>query len=433
MTNSKKSILILLALGLLATTGCKKEEVGEKATVDFTVSLEGHSGKDTKMHLNDDWKPCWDLDPKDHIQINDGSSVEVTPNNDNPTRGTFTATITGTSYYAVYPAGIVSGNVTANPTITLPRVQVYETLNGKQKINAPMAAYNPSHPVLEFKNLCGLLAITVTNNKAWDMILDSIHVESSGANISGNAVFDITGNEPTLTGWSGTNAKKIISLAGERLGTNSYASMNERINSNQNHTNAPITTDGKTSETYYITLPPVASGTSNTFTIRVFSHPIFNQATNSNITISEDVEENVHIVYTKSSNSSAGYIMRSEIVPVQLNLSEANIVFTSMKAFSVSSTQKVCFSRGYAQYNMVSQKWRFAPRQWSFLNQTAPNYHATTNQFDFQGTSYNGQWIEFFGWATGDNPTRGRTAEYMAGTTPDGTLAHGHVTDLTGN
>ncbi len=423
----RRYLMLGIMVALLATTGCKKEQTGEKVPMTFTVYMEGHGSKDAKVHLDANWKPCWDAD--DVIQINDGSGT-VTPIANNPTRGLFTADITPdvTPYCAVYPAGLVNGEVTSQPTIDLPRVQVYETdVDGVQKINAPMAAYNPQNPVLEFKNLCGLLEITVTNDKAWDMVLDSIRVEASAANLCGKVVYSLSGNNPSLVSFAGDN-KMVVSLAGAEVGTNQYASMNERINSNKVHSQAPVTTGGKTSEKYYVTLPPVAQTAGNVFTIRVFSHPIFNKATNSTVTFAEEEEDEVHIVYSRTSSSSAGYILRNEIVPVAMGLSEANILFTSMKAFSVSANTQVCFSRGYTQYNINTHNWRFAPRQWSFLYQSAPNYNSLSNHFSFDNDHPNTTgWIEYFGWATGDDPTRGQTAAAMA---PNLTFNN---RDLTGN
>jgi hypothetical protein len=86
-----------------------------------------------------------------------------------------------------------------------------------------------------------------------------------------------------------------------------------------------------------------------------------------------------------------------------------------MKAFSVSSTSQVCFSRGQLQYyNPVQNasnerdrsnsyvananaRFRFAPRQWSFLGQTETEVLASDN-------SPNIGWREYFAWGTGDNP-----------------------------
>jgi len=61
--------------------------------------------------------------------------------------------------------------------------------------------------------------------------------------------------------------------------------------------------------------------------------------------------------------------------------------------FSVSSTQKVRFSKGNVQYDATNQKWRFAERQY--------DYTANTSYFDQAGAR---GWIDMFGWGTGDNP-----------------------------
>ena len=61
----------------------------------------------------------------------------------------------------------------------------------------------------------------------------------------------------------------------------------------------------------------------------------------------------------------------------------------SIKLFSVSDTKQVHFSRGNLQYNAAQNKWRFAPRQYSYVCGDNANASET----------YDG-WIDLFGWGT---------------------------------
>lgn len=57
--------------------------------------------------------------------------------------------------------------------------------------------------------------------------------------------------------------------------------------------------------------------------------------------------------------------------------------------FSVSSTKKVCFSKGNLQYRASNNTWRFAENQWDYIGEANKNI----------GPSYEG-WIDLFCWGT---------------------------------
>ena len=62
--------------------------------------------------------------------------------------------------------------------------------------------------------------------------------------------------------------------------------------------------------------------------------------------------------------------------------------------FSVSATKKVKFSKGNLQYQVSTNTWRFAERQYDYIGASNANISIT----------YVG-WIDLFGWGTGNNPT----------------------------
>ena len=67
----------------------------------------------------------------------------------------------------------------------------------------------------------------------------------------------------------------------------------------------------------------------------------------------------------------------------------------SIGIFTVSSYKQVTFSPGNLQYHPKNNIWRFAK-----------------NQYDHLSGVYNGGWIDFFGWGTGDNPTNKSTYDF---------------------
>jgi len=74
----------------------------------------------------------------------------------------------------------------------------------------------------------------------------------------------------------------------------------------------------------------------------------------------------------------------------------ANTVTSSGNGvFSVSATKKVYFSKGNLQYQASTNTWRFAEHQWDYIGNDNSNI-----------SSYYSDWIDLFGWGTGNNPTK---------------------------
>lgn len=63
--------------------------------------------------------------------------------------------------------------------------------------------------------------------------------------------------------------------------------------------------------------------------------------------------------------------------------------------YSVSNNTKVCFSKGNLQYQASTGKWRFAEHQWDIIGDA--NRYISLYDID---------WIDLFGWGTGNNPTK---------------------------
>lgn len=67
--------------------------------------------------------------------------------------------------------------------------------------------------------------------------------------------------------------------------------------------------------------------------------------------------------------------------------------------FSVSNNKKIVFSKGNLQYKAVANTWRFAAEQYEIVGSEA-NENISYNNSD---------WIDLFGWGTGNNPTMSST------------------------
>lgn len=423
----KKKIYIslLASVIILAAASCKKE-TGEMVTMTFDAQLEGVGHKnaaDPKVYLNGQ-KPYWEND--DAIRVNDGGGIVSTAMVGNGNYGRFEVSFSaGTSgpYYAVYPASMASAyNLYNEQKVKLPRVQNYSVDgNGNQKINAPMFAYNLSKHVLQFHNLCGLMKITVTNDKAWDMILDSIQVEATTKKLNGvMTIGDVTSETPKLT--APTDAVDSFDVAARQCHTVSLAGINKYLRSSSLASKNAGNPDALTSITLYVYLPTIASDAvdGNKFYIRVFSRPAWKTGSEGSTTYSADSE--VHISYEmRQTASTNAYVERNKIIPISISLSACKPTFTSLKPFTVSSSQsKVSISRGNAQYFIKTYNysqaavdagststgyWRFSPRQWDFLHDSTL-YPASSLSHADDYVARTGNWIEHFTWDSGNQPVR---------------------------
>ncbi len=70
----------------------------------------------------------------------------------------------------------------------------------------------------------------------------------------------------------------------------------------------------------------------------------------------------------------------------------------NVASYKVSATKSVYFSQGNLQYNAARNKWRFAAKQYDYVEDANSNISST----------YDG-WIDLFGWGTGNNPTNTST------------------------
>ena len=442
----KISFPVIIAAFMLTLVGCQKE-TGEMVTVSFEAQLEGSNHKDanntsdtkaTSVYLNGGSKPYWTSG--DAIHVNNGSGT-ISNAMVNTNHGRFNAEFSSNTagpYHAVYPNSMVASiaidydlSGENGPKLKLPRVQVYETVTidnvQQQKINAPMYAYNPGTAnnaggtnVLQFHNLCGLMKITVTNDKAWDMILDSIQDEATTKKLNGEmSIADVATVTPKLT--APTEPVDSFDVAARQYHTVSLAGINKYLRSSSLESNNAGNSDAPTSITLYVYLPTIASDAvaGNKFYIRVFSRPAWKTGSESP-TYSADSE--VHISYEmRQTASTNAYVERNKIIPISISLSACKPTFTSLKPFTVSSSQsKVSISRGNAQYFIKTYNysqsavdagststgyWRFSPRQWDFLHDSTL-YPASSVSHADDYVARTGNWIEHFTWDSGNQPVR---------------------------
>lgn len=199
-----KYLLFVSSLALLfAITGCRKE-ITERPVVEvvFSAGIDGVS--DTKTTI-DAGKVKWAKN--DEISVNGVRYIVASIVSSDSTKATFTKHSGETKpapsgpFHAFYPSGIQSGSGNAG---TLPSVQTY---NPAGISNLPMYA-SSSTEVLNFKNICGVLKITVKRSEF--TTVKSIRVSSPDRALSG--AFTITdGQTASLT--SSSDVTKTVTLS----------------------------------------------------------------------------------------------------------------------------------------------------------------------------------------------------------------------------
>lgn len=337
----KKSILLLAVMAtLLCLSSCKKEENGK---VLFKATIE-NPAQQGKTSIASDGMMTWRSG--DRIVVFYGTSAtSMTGQSLLSTTSTgrtaeFTLALgnepTGGHYYAVYPANI-AGMIYHN-SINLPTSQEYHAAEGgKVQFDAPMYAYS-NDDQLVFKNLCGVVRITLTTPKAINRI-----VVSANEPLCGQFTVNWNGGEPTLATTS-TESTEVEFTCGSGVNCAEGAD-------------------------FYLYLPVNEMG----YTGMEFAF----YATDGTYS-------------TKTLMNDQRYVVgRNTLNPLVFS----NLVFRPVGAigglFSVSATQQVCFSQGNLQYQASTNTWRFAEHQYDYVGSANENISST----------YSG-WIDLFGWGT---------------------------------
>ena len=214
--------------------------------------------------------------------------------------------------------------------------------NGKVQFEAPMYAYSENDQ-FEFKNLCGVVRITLTAPKSISRI-----VVSANEPLCGQFTVSWNGGEPTLASTT-TEGTEVEFTCGSGVSCTNGAD-------------------------FYLYLPVNETG----YTGMEFAF-YATDGTYSSKTLKDDQR----------------YVVgRNTLNPLVFS----NLVFRPVGAidglFSVSATQQVHFSQGNLQYQASTNTWRFAENQYDYVGSANSDISST----------YSG-WIDLFGWGTGNNPT----------------------------
>lgn len=212
MRSLRAGIVVLACSAMLAA--CQKEETGTVSI--FNLEAEDFHGGDAKMGVylsgsGSNSKANFTWEAGDEVRIN-GGVFTVSRDNDRPAIAAPANQPFTTPVRALSPASLYGGALTSDQVqVTLPDTYQWSTftqrINGLntqcQKLNAPMAFYGDASTLtstngqqrIVFKNLCGALAVKITNTTGLPLDMEEIQVSSNRYKLSGNLSINFTNLE----------------------------------------------------------------------------------------------------------------------------------------------------------------------------------------------------------------------------------------------
>ena len=203
--------MAVAAIAVLSSCSKEDDNNASKDSGAFYATIEDGTTRTTLGTGDNANKVLWSSGDK--ISIN--GEVYTLSDGDGTTHATFTGeSVSGTPYKAYYPADLYNGT-----TATLPATQEYDaTTNGIS--NLPMYAQSTTHDLV-FKNLCGVLEITVPNT-----VMSTVKQITVTADQRLNGTFTVTIDDntgiPSISFTGGntlTAADKMVTLVMENAVT----------------------------------------------------------------------------------------------------------------------------------------------------------------------------------------------------------------------
>lgn len=280
---------------LFSLASCQKEQGRIIATI-------AHYQGDEKVYMSGN-SAFWNMS-NDQIWVNNGTTAGSYPlrgidNDDNYYEIVMGSTQTENIVLnALYPATAISQGATLSDenqiSINLPNEQTYTVVDGKQVINAPMAAQakvNASHGAnLKFSNLCSLLKVKVHPNVyVISITVSQVPASEGGSNqpLAGTGTVTFGENGSTLTMDAGGSTSVTLNVNASRE-------------------------DGE----YYVVIPP------------------YNQSTKLVVTI----HDNPQTIITRTQTTASA-------MPAS-KIAEVDCINNLYGLFSVSAKDTVSFARG---------------------------------------------------------------------------------------
>ncbi len=428
----KKTFLISLSIALVAIamfSSCKKEN--EVVSFKATISDFNSYNKSTKTHI--EVLTPENGNPEYWVNWNHGDKVMINGHEYNVVLNGSNASIAGVTkndeqnggYYAFYPANRAKSNddnVAGWPTqILLPQVQNYTVENGKQVVEAPIAAYcsnSQSSLALNFKNLCSLLRIEMpsgfdptTKEVAYITVSSSNTPLWGVATISGTTEPELSA--PEITSLSATDNTVTLDFTQNGLsGSTGSGSGSSSSGATGVHSRGP----------FYIVLP--AATDVHALTIRIYIFDGTNSSNRRTVLMYEKVGSNAVSILPNSIYGTGN--LPTTTTPVDdvpypnLGTGEFTVGATRTGGLfnPTYSYKKVRFAQGNLQYQASTGTWRFAPHQWTVIGNTTSNSNPSSTQSD---------WMDLFGYGTSGVTYNGHTYYPYSSSTNTSYYATGNI------
>ena len=249
----------LLILGALLSAACSQIEIEliepGHPTVTLTATLESEA---TKTYLDGSRYVCWA--DGDEVWIN-GATYTARVDGGTVTISGVTA---ADNYACVYPASIVkSFSDGCKVQLSLPSTQtITYDASGRQVLSLPMAAYGDGSSALEFKNLCGLIAVTVNNTDKADGLTPT-RITISTSDGAGEMTASLWGETWAARDLSSASYDTDWAILASNIGS---ATSSAKWTMSVAITGSPVITNGS-SRSYYVTVPVIDDGTKSKLSV----------------------------------------------------------------------------------------------------------------------------------------------------------------------
>ncbi len=346
----KVEFCLLFLLVSFLFVGCEKNTPNN---VSLNANIEHYNYPNgAKVYIDDQNYSCWV--EGDTVLVNDDEVVLHYVDD--------IATLDGiqyneAGYVAVYPSSIVAAESVKGLTsinVSLPVAQNFKKIGDNQILEAPLLASvdEGGEGGIQFRNLCALLKVTLTNNQERAFRVRGISVSAPDAVLCGEGTITVPSSTinvaPSLE--MGEEGSKSVMLAMPEV---------EMIPANE-------------SRIYYIVLPPFSN----------------QQLT---ITVVTDIDG----VICKASKTMSGNcsLSRNKLGSIEIHADNVVSDASPCGAYAVSATQNVNIAMGNLQYCPKQGVFRFAE------NQRCSELGNNINWYD----TYS-EWLDLFCWGTGNSP-----------------------------
>lgn len=355
----------LFASLLLLLSGCQKENMSEGSIMLTTEGFTSNT-KTSVSDLSVQWvngdRVCLNWDVLPVTVSNEQAYVE----------SSLSGEVWGFSPASLNDAFVSWDNETKQLSFDFPSSYTCSYVDGRQKIDLPMAAYASSvGSTIQFKHLSAAVKVLVRNDIAGTTLtLDSVVVSSEAYKLSGSTTATLSNDADPVIAPEGGNGRVTVLFSDH-----------------------PTIAENCTTE---VQVPILPIGTSN-LTIEVFAH---HQGDSIEITDVPTVYKSVdyHFHGTNSSATLGRNVMLTARISIK-NTTPSTEVDHSL--FSVGSGKQVRFSKGNlrATYSGSSWTWGFASNQYDLIGNAVGNTAITTASGTPASLSTAGT-VDLFGWST---------------------------------